>query len=358
MKAYTYSPEEQQFIDQTLANPKVQTWMAQFGADSVKPFLRDYFRNLGQWNRTGEHYLSQKHDRLTRITRRAEDLLEFVQQKKLWDLQILWRANQATVEGVVTSLDFLLLEGKIKSLDFISPISGADIELLKAFLEDDHASRNILAHDGWQDYGSLIRKNEIHHLYRFPKFYEFADAATGTVPLWRVLPDLRGEKESYYAGVARRQRYEATAPTAVPDREIDFRPSLYIGAEHAIPLAKMIEEHKTYERIEAYYTVPKDKDYQLAWAIEILEEADLKLPIEAHPYWKTGVILAAQRYDHGLLVEALDAAYENYLFRRQVGIGFADEPFQTMNFKCDPMHWRNEILKGREILGEPLDFNF
>jgi hypothetical protein len=48
--------------------------------------------------------------------------------------------------------------------------------------------------------------------------------------------------------------------------------------------------------------------------------------------------------------------YEDYLQKQELGISY--EPEDTKEIKSEVEEWKSIIIKGRELLFEPPDFNF
>ena len=82
--------------------------------------------------------------------------------------------------------------------------------------------------------------------------------------------------------------------------------------------------------------------------------------MEPHGDWRAAIIYAAWKYERKRLLPSLDTAYENYLFRLQMGIGFARAKEKSSRERevSEQDGWRRMILDGREALGEPRNFDF
>lgn len=361
-----FSDEQEQFIVESLSNPAIVKWLSKFSSDCTETFLADYYKQRQSWLDLGEHYRKEHHEWLTIDMQRAETALFYIQQKKLFDLQCLWRAEQEKVPGVQYSGQFCLLELKIKTLDFLPPITGEEVELLKDWLTDWKTSRSLYPEFGWQDYHSFIRNNCENDYASPPPYYQFVDERMKTVPLWKVLPDIRGKKETEYKIAAREARWaasEAGAPSYkkdTEDEEFDHKPYLSVYGPEVEEFVKNFEDHHVNECRVAYEHkrfIRDDRDVE--FALESLQNAQGPVPMIAHPNWREGLLLTAWTYERNRLVKAIDVAYENYCFRRQMGIGYA-EPDQNARSRClgDPEGEGMEILDGREALGEPRDYNF
>ncbi len=357
-----FSDAERQFVEQSLENPAIAAWLSNFAPETTSRFLLQYFRHRAHWLHVGAHELRRKHDWLTTYMVRAEKALFFIQQKKLFDLQCLWRAEQAEVPGVLHSAAFLDLEENIRSLDFLSPITADELQLLKDWLMDYKASQNMYPIEGWQHYDRFVHNNR--EQWCLPSLYRYMNLKTNTASLWRVLPDTRGQKEEVYSRASRQARYpkkDDDRAEGEPTAPIDPRPRLYGDDREYAKFATAFEDHRTNEYRQAYEDMRViGDDHELDMAIETLQHAEGPVAMEAHENWSDAIIYAAWKYERKQLMACLDVAYENYCFRLQMGIGFAKEADDEPNGQqmSESESWANEILDGRELLGEPRDFDF
>ena len=222
-----YSDAERQFVEQSLQDQAISAWLSKYSPQGVNKFLAKYHRQREQWRTVGAHYLKEKHEWLTIDMQRAERVLFYIQQKKLFDLQCQWRAEQAEVPGVQHGAGFCDLEENIRSLDFLPPITPEELQLLKDWLMDYNESKSLYPPDGWQNYDRFIEKNL--EQWSLPTLYPYMNFKTNAVSLWRVLPDIRGQKEMKYMQAAIQARIQSheEAVAAQPSTEpIDERPKL------------------------------------------------------------------------------------------------------------------------------------
>ncbi len=355
-----FSPEELEYINETRNKPAVENWLSQFAAEDIPVFLAHYHRQRSNWLNIGSYELKKKHDWLTIDMERAETVLFFIQQKKLFDLQCLWRAEQVEIPGIEHAAEFEDLEENIRSLDMLAPITEDELELLKKWLTDYTMSRRLYPEDGWQKYKRYVRNNKEREDGSLPNLYNYMDFQTGTTSLWKLLPDIRGQKEEKYIFAAmdvRARFYKAQTPETV----LNHRPKFYVNDRKIIEFASAFEDHNTNQcRIAYDETAFHCEDHDLNFAIETLEHAQEPVAMDAHKDWRAAIKYAAWKYERKRLLPSLDVAFENYRFRLQMGIGFAPkkEKNSSNGQISDSEGWRKEILDGREELGEPRDFNF
>lgn len=94
-------------------------------------------------------------------------------------------------------------------------------------------------------------------------------------------------------------------------------------------------------------------------AFEILKQAgDIELCYAGN--WRESVLKTAANWEKEKIYEALPVAYKNYLNRLKMGIGFENDLTEdNIKFYIDLINgYKDRILKGRALNGEPEDFNF
>ncbi len=358
---HEFTPEQQQFIDECLSNPAKAAWLSKFNAKSVQRFLAQYPEDKKNWLTYGKAGVEKKHYFMTQAMTRADEMIFTIQQKKLFDLQCIWRSEKATVEGMVCTADWIHLEISIKTLDIIPPITQEEIELFKEYLLDYQWSQKLYAECGWQEYDRYIRDNSESEIYSFPSYYNYVAYRSKTPALWKVLPDIRGKKEEAYLCAAAKARYEQSQtsdPRPANTEPLDERPFLSGFSDNEVEFIKLFEDYHTAECRTAYYDTRWEEDYSIKDAIQTLQNAQGAVKIEANADWRQAILRAAFQYERGELVAAIDGAYARYLFNRQLGIAPAPNELSRNQWRYLPEQYRQEILDGREALGEPRDFNF
>ena len=182
----------------------------------------------------GPLLLKRAGGRFVEIREAAAQDLWAIQQKKLFDLQCRWRAEQITLPGVRHAQEFRQWEKYIEHCPWLPPITADEVALYEAYLRSDdyEPSRNWR----WQDYVSFRSTAESaagpgeqgeandddddqeescttaeNRGYRTrPAWYAYHSAATGADQLL-ALPDVRGEKEAFYINLTEADKAEKLA---------------------------------------------------------------------------------------------------------------------------------------------------
>lgn len=95
-----------------------------------------------------------------------------------------------------------------------------------------------------------------------------------------------------------------------------------------------------------------------SWAFRYLEDLNPeKVPIMAHEDWKEAIYFTAVHHKSKMVAEILPSIYEQYIMKKNLGITFYTEDKDISDSGLTKW-WKETILKGREINGEPKDFNF
>lgn len=359
--------DKEQLIASWLANPTAKAWLDRFQSADVPNFLENYYEKRKMWLTYGKNRAKDRQYWLTIDQHQAERALFFIQQKKLWDLQIQWRAGSAVVPEARHCEDWEMLELRIRNLDFLPPITASEVEILKDWLLDFKLCRSIYHQFPWQKYSYYVRNNMPDDIASMPTFYDYWDMRHKVVPLWRVLPDLRSSKEWKYAYAARKAAFAASeAANPSPARvlpildEEDDRPWLNIYGDHTNEFIKIVDDHVMLECKLALEEHDRHKDdHELKDAITQLQNAQVEVPIEANKDWREGIIVAAWKYERTRLVGALDVAFAKYEFNRSLGIAYPEpDPVRVAEFQRQLDMHAKEILDGRELMGEPRNFDF
>lgn len=359
--------DKEELIAKWLANPAAKAWLDQFQPSDVPGFLDKYYDSRQFWLTYGKNRAKDRQYWLTVDQSQAEMALFYIQQKKLWDLQVQWRAGSAVVPEVRHCADWEMLEMRIRNLDFLPPITADEVEILKEWLLDYRLCPNVYFQTPWQKYSYYVHRNKPGDIAELPSLYDYWDMRHKVVPLWRILPDSRSGKEWKYAFAARQAAYakhqaeNPSPPQQLPHHdENDRRPWLNIYGEQTNEFIKIVDDHKVLEyklALEEHNRLEGDHD--LKNAIEKLQNAQEPVPIEANEDWREGVIRTAWKYERKRLVKAVDVAFQNYEFNRSLGISYPEpDPARTEYLRKELDYVAGEILDGRELMGEPRNFDF
>ena len=362
------------FIEEINNSEKAKEFFKKYREDSIESFVKYYVHHKAMlvqyydyYNRLYEEFEHYDHQ----YQKKAEHALLAILQKKLFNMQILWRANQLKINGIEMGYDFQFWERHIKSCPFIPPIEEHEKDLMKQYLQNTDNLENDFFDSHffwWQDYYELTQKYDDDSMDNMIDWYEYYDSILGTGALLN-LPNIRYDLEEFYMNLAREERkkeFEKNNAASNPVK-IDKRKSLHSFGYDFFKFAKYYETDKHFLqlfRASEYNHKKDDRDpppEAIEHAIDILETADRKVYLPSHLNWDEAIIAGANKYVNTKIAESLDAAYDEYKMLIELGM-FADkseEEIKKLYEKDDIVKmYRNSILMGRRLNGEPEDFNF
>jgi hypothetical protein len=342
-------------------NKEIQAHLDKYRKSSVDAFITHYVNHKYQVYRYGDMYIKLAEDERTKWIDLAHEQLKCIQQKQLFDLQCQWRAEQIKLNGVEKCIDFKKWEEDILNCPFLKPISESDIELYQEFLtkfELDFANQfwNI----EWQDYDEIKGGyDEDSEETSLPEWYQFHYKNSETSSLL-LLPDIRGEKEEFYRRIwfdNQRKEIEEKQKDQ-PIKLTDNRPYLSASDRGMMSFLFSNFEDQLTQKRDQYYRMAIEEYSDTSSYEDMfreLAEANEDVPIEGHFDIKEAVEMAYNSYYAKKTAEHLPLAYEQYLLTRKMGFVIKGE--RDYFGDLDDIYTKS-ILGGRELNGEPRDFNF
>jgi len=344
-------------------NVAMQKYFEQFTDDSIKSFIDHYFTYKNMWLEYGAMYSKMMEDHSIQWVNKANEYLEYIQQKKLFDAQCLWRAEKIELPNVQVTFDFKIWEHNILNCPFIEPISPDEIDLMQQFLNQQNADTELGFLESWQDYEEIKEAYNTDNSNRnFPDWYDFYNGRRGT-GVYMLLPDIRGEKEEFYLDLWRATKKEEWAAQQQQIKANQVLQKKYLNyyeeglMEWFVTTFENKEIKHFYKAFEWSNKNDEDKEL-LEDDLNLLFSADEYVPIESNMNWKEAIKMAAKKYRLKKTIDALHEAYEQYLMNIQMGIGFANENRLFDTFESIKQDGIKTILIGRKLDGEPEDLDF
>ncbi|MGP8214274.1 MAG: hypothetical protein ACLQQ4_01790 [Bacteroidia bacterium] len=349
-------------------NVRYKEFFAAYHPDDIEEFIKAYARRKVTWINWGRFYYEHNEDHQLRFYNMAQSCLWQIQQKKLFNLQCQWRAEKIKIPGITTTMDFRYWEYNVKQCNFVPPITQWEFDLYLEYIQNDDAEIDPAESDyefEWQDY--LRFTDEYNNAKEgeelvIPLWYQFYDNRMGTDKLM-TLTDTRGEKESKYLKVY----YEHLNKTA-PDEKTDIAGTAkkegdeYLSVYNPNIIEKFVRSYEEKDILKYFLSYEKshkpmefaDELAELAFK-ELKELSDI-VPIRACTDWRDAMIEAWENYRRKQIQRLLPLVYEDYLQKQELGISYENEDSAEINEELD--EWKVAITKGRELSGEPGDFNF
>lgn len=354
---------EKEIRKEIARNVAMQAYLKEFSGPEVKDFLSMYVHKKSLWLNFGHSYVGKQDEHFLRWITKATRHLEFIQQKKLFDLQCQWRAEKLQIPGVQITTDFRVWEHNILNCPFLEPVSREDIELYAQFLVQENPDTNENLdddHDSWQEHDEIIEAYTSNGEYGdFPDWYDFYNDHRGT-GVYMELPDIRGQKEEVYINLAREQ--ERKENNYKPASEYE-KPKLlpYMEDEHFDWFVKTFESKQVKELYTAWqwHTRTDDMEDEMSYYLDTLMEAEEPVPMPAHYSWQEAIKQAANSFVNKKIAEALPEALEQYLMKVQMNIAVHNyEASLYKNWLWIKEQDVSRIIRGRKLSGEPEDLNF
>lgn len=363
-KTEEYGKNIVKFENELKNDTKYREYFKKYNESSWKGFVQHYAFQKALCLRYGDSYIKKLERRELKYYNEAENNLWYIQQKKLFNLQCLWRAEKATIPEIQITNDFNYWSHKIKSCPFLEPITEEEFQMFVDFFTGPNFDIEINSYTDWidwQDYYTYKRQlsadpdSDVGISY--PEWYFYYDSRMGTSELIN-LPDVREEKENFYLKIWNEERKKKNPPK--PNPKFDRRPYLkYYTTDAVENFMKAFEDRKIIKYYQAYKDGSISHDDPDFDSI-LFEMQDIKenIPIEDNPDWKEAIKLAYRNYEHHKTEEQLENAYRDYLSKIKMGIGFTDDSphEETMKSICETQ--RKYIIEGRVLNGEPADLNF
>ncbi len=375
---------------------KVQKYLKKFQPETLQQTLRSYAWQKARWI-VDQDYARYWHDyELLKDKNKAEEHLGNIQQKKLFNKQCEFRAEQFTHPALETTYDFNYWERNILNCPFIDPVTDDDVELYIEFM-NSYFGENLAFLGSWQDYNTYCtdRITVLGQMHKpdpddvdeedeggddddfdgddddtqqnrlMPPWYVFWDERRGAGNYY-LLKDTRQDKEFAYSRLAaaeERKMWEEKLKINPPDK----RPSLDLFLDKVIPFIEKYERPEEREKIiKAYHTHKDVYDSKEEGEMEFVKNAWYSLSDCYEPFpitqgitdWKEALIATSKNWEHQKQIKLLHVVHDEYLFRLQTGI---EQPYDKKNasyYREMADKLKAQILRGREIKGEPQDLNF
>jgi len=375
---------------------EIQEYFEDYSAESVKHFITMYAfqKSRSIAGRKGNEWYLQYVGLQDKDG--AEECLGNIQQKKLFNIQCEWRAELFTHPAIETVYDFRYWEANILNCPFLEPITKEDVELYIQYLQE-YLGEDLAFLAGWQDYDTYNSsqftvaksmnplKEETddehgegdddddeyddapdereHGALLMPPWYRFWDTHRGAGN-YLQLPDKKKEKQFYYSRLAAAEereqlKKENTKPAPTDTREMHGTSKEDIE-NFMEEFEKDDEALNSFRLFQQVYDNNEENEamegVKAAWYD--LKDCFESFPIAANADWKQGVITTAQQWKNTKIIRLLPVVYDEYLFRRESGIEHPYDTEKAEHARKYANELKAQILRGRELKGEPKDLNF
>ena len=349
-----------QWREAILANTAAIAYLKSKGEHVVDSFISYYINKKHVWYVHNKLFKKDKTIEEEWIEKCQEHLANMI-RKKIVDLQCFWNANLVKVPEAEISEDFNCAFGDPFNCTFIEPITSDEISMYQDFLLQEGIVIEELNTDSFLFYDTL----KYHHDANNPdeeersEWYDYHYERTGTKNLLD-LPTIRSDKERFYYNIAKQEIDLKKVPVdPTPPIAQDNRPLMsYYDSEIVQSFVSQFET-PDYQRKHKYYTIENKAESRLNYGIRYYFDQMIAqqeyIPMKANADFIVAIEQSYNDYCIGKIVEALPKAHEDYLYKIKHDLHkkVKRNPFGHMIEKDKKM-----ILDGRELNGEPRDFNF
>lgn len=366
------------FEEDLRTHPRYQGYYKDYDAKSIEKFIEQYAADKYEWYSNKESIYDSADYRRTQFLSDAETFLEYILQKKLFNLQCLWRANVIDLPWVECTYDFLYFSNDILNCPFIEPITEEEIELGIRFLleSEDEIDRHFRY---WQDYAGfkiwdmedetgeevdILDDNSKYYgsAQEMPPFYIFYDTYMKTSHLFN-LPDIRWAKEKYYLDAVRaenQQKSEETKATQTPKEP--YKPSLnYYYKDEFIAACEDPATQELYAFIQEAVRFQRYDEFSddLEFLMELRNMGE-EIALVPHTDWYQGIADTVKFVQKKKTADMLPYAHQTYLLE------FDDDDWETVRaqrvarFQFDDevyanryrKDWLETLARGKALRGE------
>lgn len=360
------------FIGEMKASPVAMEFLSHYDPNTWDAFMKWYAERKSFLANSYDYYISIKPKRELKFREMAEAAINAIKQKKLFNLQLQWRAEIINIPEIRFCYEFVFWSKYIEDCSFLPRITETEVNLMKKFLkEEENALESIdVYHGDYQDYDSLMVKDEEGLFEDMLAWYEYYDNYLGTGSLL-LLPDKRGEKEEFYMDLSREEQRKKAEEEKIlnpPKPYIPPLPSLRWNEEALTNFSRVFETDKHFRKLFEIYKEETERETEDEGETELMEEAIRTLEDATETVimpgglpWKKAIIRCAQIYEAEMVCRELDVLYQEICMLEELGIskGGAMENIKEVYEKDGIVKiYYNHIINGRKLNGEPADFNF
>ena len=354
-------------------NPKVLEFLQPYNSHFHDLFLQQYASSKSLWMEMKEFYKGQQEKNDLELQEIARQALTCLMKKKMLDLRREWGAGLIELPEITSPFDFMLQVDDVFTVDWIPPINQADLEILLAYVEQ---------HNGYEfsfqfeyevrNFTIPLHFEEGEHYGMEDSFSAYHSEKSGSGTL-AILPDKKGLKVwEYIRLVQNKEKEEKEAKISrgelQPDKELDMKP--FPPSDKSWFIEQFIREFDDKETLQNYLIYKQyhkekfeeeeqDINETVSEKVETilhrLKHMDVVLPGKANTDWRLALIESWNEYRKKSISEAIVQVYEEYLFHVQTGIAWQTGEIKPATLKT-VNDLKEKFLRGRELAGEPRDF--
>jgi len=304
-------------------------------------------------------FKEQYYRKLNEFIKEAKKYFVMIQQDKLLRLQYEWNEGKIEIEGVKSNYDFYPLYDDIFNVKNISPVEKEEVDVLAqhgktSTTEDWREDYHPIAHVSYRI--NITEEDEKDEDNQLPPYHLFNINATGAKPLLKEAL-VKAKKEQHYIAIYHKEQERIRGPY-VPATPSDPRPRLSnYDDKFTRDFIRKYEDQKLLNYYDAMMRERSNEEMEddINLAVWHLEDTYERHPVEQNDDWREAIIAAANKSKKQKTADALYIVFEEYLKCRKDNIPFMPQEVEKKEaFEI----FKDQVLKGRALSGEPADFNF
>lgn len=349
---------EMKWLEEFEASDLIRSYLQNYNSTATRNFIEHYLRQKHLWFRHPQRDRLENEDQQLRWINLAYNHLKIILQKKLFDAQCLWRAEQVSFNEIAISYDFVVWESNILNCPFIEPINENDLEQYIQYLDNNSIDTTILNEGKWQDHRKIAAAYNGENNSEFPDWYQHHNNFTGRTALL-LLPDKKGDKEKFYFDLHLQEKKLQESRQIPNDRKNDNRPWMDYYNERYIKWFVTNFESKEVKSIYKEFSWKnrsQDKAKEILHLTQELLAADEPVAMESNADWHEALRNTVKNFRCKKVIEALPIVWEQYQMNIKSGIAFSTE--NKYQFDAIRTFTAEAISNGRKLNGEPEDLLF
>jgi len=364
----------QQILDEIATSEEHQKFLAQF--DNRGAVMLKYFANYkADFILEGDQSVQINNKYLDEYLSICWSSLEQIQNKKLFDLQCQWRAGHIkSLPDINTTEDFKAVKEKILDYRGIPPVSEEEVGIYIDYLHCYDISANAeWNYRKWyttyfQDHqivkDIILGKEVDEHNKADYSYFQYCYNRFGGYDLL-ALPDVKKDKEEYYMQLVAKKNKRKQAhgngnnDGAATARKVNepFKINYRCGTSYLKEMALLVGNKKLAEHIDCKVRRHDNGLFtSLSFAIDYLKDLPQEdIQLDEDKEWKSTILEAVEKHKIKNAIGLLPTVYEEYKMKWEQNIRITAE--KKYPYSIHHMY-NNFVLEGRELNGEPRDFNY